>query len=261
MTPEHTPETHEGERLSGKPAPASDSHLESQMTKIEDSASALPSQGEGHARRAILGLGGLAAAVVVLPSKAKASDPDASLHELWERFVDTTNRAKYAEKVAAEAYRRAEASHPSKPEALRRVAGDWGYWDFTIKRGEFYDAQHVGRYRVDLGHGVIGAGYSTSVQAEFRRRAREVVDAWDAYRADCNRVDASLACDVLSDQAEQLFNAAYALENEILETRALTPAGWQVKARLASLYAADATETWEAKVLQSLLADMVGGEA
>jgi len=78
---------------------------------------------------------------------------------------------------------------------------------------------------------------------EAQARAEEIVGAWDAWRAQCMRVDDEYLPDALAEAADVAGDEAAALAEQIAAISARTPEGFRVKLRALSHYMRNALQS------------------
>jgi hypothetical protein len=208
---------------------------------VRANAQTLP---EATTRRAALGaLGaiiaaGAAGATVVLPAAASraiaASEPyeDAALFALLTeaRAIDVLqnegNEAEYA------AYDR--LIRPDRPSALNRRPDD--HFIIWSRRAEF-DEPDIRELR-GLVEGIEKLGPDTKINqavvTEYKTRGREIVDAWDAYQAACDRAQEAAGLPELRRRGKEINETRIQLWSQIAQTPARTVEGMHAKIAFAS---------------------------
>lgn len=199
-----------------------------------------------------------AASAAALPALA-AVNPDAALLDLGRQYdaAQARYQALFDQADAAEA--RACAAHPPKPEALRIREGDWYVGRRSEERakldaqGGYMDGEIVSRWRNGEANVVL---LVPSRLDTFMARRAEILAAWDAWTEAKERVNVAHGVRALEAQADALGDTVGELEQQILETKAHTPAGWRLKARIVRRLFIEPDGSYEDRALYSLLADL-----
>jgi hypothetical protein len=194
-------------------------------------------------------------AIAVIPAIAAraiaaVANPDGALLKLGVdlQAAEAVRDAALADNTAAEA--RYQAIRPKEPATLRWQLGDPGdvrpgltHWDETeIRKAREAYAAMPGWNRATL------------------RRCDEILGALVPFRAAdlrANEVSGCVATAVVLVEADE---TVYALEERILATRALTPTGRALKARIALAKLSDEPEAdYGSAWARSALADVIAG--
>ena len=191
-------------------------------------------------RRAVLGaalavgaLGGTAALSSAASGAIAASEPyeDAALFALLTeaRAIDALQN----EVDAAETSAWDRMIRPDRPIALRPRPDD----QFLVRpgRGEF-DESYISELR-GLVESVEKLGPDTKINQafvrEFKTRGREIVDAWDSYRTDCDRAEEAAGLPAIDRRWDELHERRCRLWSRIVQTPAKTVEGMHAKIALA----------------------------
>jgi len=155
----------------------------------------------------------------------------------------------------------ASRAYPPPPEALRMRSEDpfLAGIDVTWARmGRFYEGGHVKEWRERMER---FAAFDTPVPRKICQRAKEIMEAWEAYDRRRSQIDEEMGLVALWSQMEDAEERRAALLREIADTPALTIEGLRLKARLIE----ESTDHWEEGkpphrpefMLRSLLADVL----
>ena len=225
-------------------------------------------------RRAAMGAiiaAGAAGATVVLPAATSraiaASVPyeDAALFALLTeaRAIDMLqNEVNDAENAAYD-----RIIWPDRPSALNPRPGD--HFLVRSRRAEF-DEPDIRESR-GLVEGMEKLGQDAKINQalvrEIKTRGREIVDAWDSYRAECDRAKEAVGLPTVNHRWKELNERRRRLWSQIAETPARTVDGMLAKIAFASSFIFEREDLVEGTAEDLLLsaamdyADLHGQEA
>lgn len=200
----------------------------------------------------------IAATAVAVPAIA-AANPDAELLDLGRQHAEADARYNALNDRSEAAHEAAIAAYPPAPQALYHRPGIDPIWfDIRPDFGAPADAWAVAQWRDCLSRDRWSGPLS---KAEYVRvRAVEITAAWDGWMDAQEQVQAALGLPELERQLDAEGRALTEIEHRIFALRAKTPAGWQLKARLARRAVMDPYPqpdgTYEDLVVRSLLSDL-----
>jgi hypothetical protein len=211
-------------------------------------------------RRSFLAASGAtlaASTAVVVPAAlahAAEPDPDAELLALVEQWHEAWEHHRQLAEALDRAETRYYAMRPKFPEACNRQPGDPALnLCSSADVGKPYEAPDIeelrahGRKRALVEIltpkerarlGIISDPYGGKRRdpgPEAQARAKELVSAWDKYHADMERADEESGIDAAQEAQDEALNAVDEIRDEIARTRANSPKGMLIKARLASI--------------------------
>lgn len=209
-------------------------------------------------RRTLFGLIAAPFAMAAIPAHAGAH-PDAELLELErQRLIALAAYDRLSEEADALS-ERAWALIPSKPDALKVRGSDW----FTLhssEAGGFMDRATVQRWREALDNHARDPRHYDLIPAQRDRmlaRGREILAAQDAHDAAKREAFNITGADRASELAEAACHVLGDLEDRILITRATTPEGFAIKARMAAHIMGEPDGTREDFAARAVLADLL----
>jgi hypothetical protein len=177
-------------------------------------------------RRSVLG--GFLAALAASPALAMAAAPengDSALLAIGHEWQEAWKNLQGIYRKAEEADERYKAMCPDFPAACIRQEGDPALGLCIPNRiGEPYEANIIEQRR--------GKAWP---QLEAQARADEIVAAWDKYRAALHVIQEQSGFAQANRDECEAVEALHEIEGRIVRTRAKTPKGMLVKARMAAL--------------------------
>jgi hypothetical protein len=100
-----------------------------------------------------------------------------------------------------------------------------------------------------------------SLRQRLQSRRVEILEAWDAWAETKERALAACGFPACGEEADALGEKLTELELRVFATKAHTPAGWRLKARVTYELVGDEQDgTYENHALHSLLRDLIAEE-
>jgi hypothetical protein len=208
-----------------------------------------------------------ATAAVAFPVLAAAEqDPDAELLELGRQHAEADARYDDLSDRCEDAHEAAIAAYPPMPEALRVRQNDglssWPPELAKLQSDGFYNCAGVERWRGRAPSG--GILWPPAAIERFDARRAEVLAAWEWWSGAKEQANVAFGVRELERQLDAQGYAVTEIEHRIFALPAKTPAGWQLKAKLAKRVVVEPYETdgtYEDHMIRSLLADLTAEAA